>query len=95
MTRTKYFIIIYASCFEPMNTDIDVCIIIVCVPDNLHYSYPIIRHQICKCRFMQVRRSSLFRIKKPETGLSNGLNILKVKFNFPQQNTLTAILVPY
>ena len=32
--------------------------------DNLYYSSPIICHEICICRFIQVRRSSLIGIKR-------------------------------
>jgi len=32
--------------------------------DNLYYSSHIICHEICKCRFMQVRRSNLIGIKR-------------------------------
>jgi len=32
--------------------------------DNLYYSFPIICHEMCKCRFMQVHRSSLIGIKR-------------------------------
>jgi len=53
------------SSFESMNTDIycDVCIMIVWA-ENIYYSGPIICHQVCKSRFIQVRRSSLIGIKR-------------------------------
>ena len=66
----------------------DICIIVSMW--NLYYSCPIICHQTCKCRFMQVRRSSLVGIKRLEIGrgLSNRLNIIiMVKLNFqPKQS---------
>jgi len=55
-----------------INTDIycDMCILILirlCV-QNLYYSCPIIGHEICNYRFMQVRRSSLVGIKRQRQG---------------------------
>ena len=46
--------------------------------DNLCYSCPIIYHQICKCRFMQVRRSSLVGIKRQ--GQARGV-VEQAKYN--------------
>ena len=49
---------------------------------NLYYSSPIICHEICKRRFIQVRISSLVGIKCER---QKGLNIIIVQFNFPSK----------
>ena len=59
--------------------------------ENLYYSSPVKCHEICKCRFKQVCRSSLIGIKRQ---LSNRLNIIIVKLNSPPKKPtdLAAIL---